>query len=142
LPLPGCTTNPAWLVDHQQRIVFIQDFQRNVLGPIRLLGGMGLRQHLQLFSAPDFLLGRGIGTVHFDLLLGDPFLQTAARILGKEPDQRLIEAQSGIFVGNGEMLRLGAGEVCAIITQIIFWICHAPIFWFYHAPVFWFYHTP
>ena len=56
------------LVDHQQGIVLVDDVERDVLGQMRLLGGVRLRHHFQFFAAPDFLSGRGKFAIHLDLL--------------------------------------------------------------------------
>ena len=79
------------LVDHQQRIIFKNDLKRDVLGKKRLFGRMRLRLYFELFPAPDFLLGGSKCTIYCYLLLRDPFLQAAARVLREKLGHCLIK---------------------------------------------------
>ena len=44
-------------------------------------------------------------TVYAHSLGPDPFSETAARMLGKQPRKRLVEAQTGVSLGHPEQQR-------------------------------------
>ena len=59
LPAPGCTTRPDGLVDDEQRVVGVDDGERDRLG-LRFDGGLELGVELELLAALEQQAGLGL----------------------------------------------------------------------------------
>jgi hypothetical protein len=123
---------PGRLVDDQNMLVLVHGRQRDRLWRERAHLGVRCDVHLDPLAAPYFVLGRGTDTVDQHERALHPVLQTAARVVRKQPRQSLIEPKSAQFgryaqidgppagVGKG----LGSG-LSAIIRCVFFENPHA-----------------
>ena len=100
------------LVEDEQRLVLIDDIERNVLGRRRLGPFVRRLGDADLLAAPEFVLGLGErGAGHVDAPFADPALQPAARMLRQQAGENLVETLPAAVGRNGQV----ETWVCAII---------------------------
>ena len=109
------------LVEHQQRVVLVDDIESHDFGRGRAVPRFGLHRERNGFSAPDLVLGIDHGMVERHPALFYPGGEAAARMLGKHLGQRLVEAHSGAI---GRNLPLGGRDCVIILCFPNFCACH------------------
>jgi hypothetical protein len=102
------------LIDDDQRSIFENDVKWNVLGRVREHLGIGRRDEMDLLAAEYLVPWSCRPAVDGDSLGADPCRETAARMLGQETRERLVEPQARAVVGCDEYQR-AVGIVSAII---------------------------
>ena len=93
---------PGRLVDHDDRIVLVDDVQIHRLGPVGLLGRMVFDLDLDPLRAPNLCLAAAGDAVDQDAALIDPLLDAVAGIVGQQLGQALVQTAPGVFGGNRE----------------------------------------
>ncbi len=116
-PVAGCRVDhqAGGLVDHQQRVVFVDDIQIDRLGDERVLVRRALRDDLDAVAAADRRARAHRGPAHAHRAGIDPLLQAAAGVIGEELGERLVEPLAVQGFGNlhddgfGGRFRAGRG---------------------------------
>ncbi len=116
----GVDNEPHRLVDDKQRVVLVEDVQRNVLRTLgkHRLGWFRADQHD--LPAPHLGLGIRRGTVDEDPPGLEPGLKPAAGMFGKQSSECLIDPKTGTVVRNRLALRRRGRDRWAIIDPIFF----------------------
>src|SRR5262252_8841105 len=102
---PRMHDEPRGLVDDRERLVFVDDGERQGLGSHRLRAGIFDRRHDDALATEKLLLRLRSAARDAYPAGVDPGADAAPRVFGKQPRQRLVEAQTRELGGNGELAR-------------------------------------
>ena len=102
----GMNDQSGRFVDDDQRVVLMDDGQRNVFGSER---GFFRRQHRSnddLFATVQFVARRAAEAVYGDSAFLDPGGEPGTGILGQQLRQRLVQSQAGAFRRDCKSMRV------------------------------------
>src|SRR5687768_5203381 len=90
---------PRGLIDDDERIVLVNNVQRNGFGRMTGFNGMIRWLDLDLFSAPHLLFGNSLSSIHAYPFVANPCLEAGARPVWQQPRQSLVEPYPGKPLG-------------------------------------------
>ena len=101
-------------VDDEEGVVLVDDIERNILRQVCEHRGIGRRADLYLFAARELVPRQRGPPVDGHAMLAHPVRETAARMLGQQARERLVQAQPRAVLGRDQRQGVRLGP-CAII---------------------------
>ena len=118
----GMHDQPRRLVEHERRVVLVHDRERDRLRGVVDRDARRVGHDVDALAARELAARRGGHAVDDHASRVDPRLEPAARMLGQEAREGLVEAQAGALRRHGEREAGGRGGSVILVVLQRLWV--------------------